>query len=300
MGALLGFANLNKPAGVSSHDCINRVRRSLGIKRVGHGGTLDPLATGVLPVAVGRATRLLRFLPEGKAYRATIRLGVRTATDDLEGEALERQPVPALDAETIAATLARSEGEIAQQPPAYSAIKQHGKRAYELARAGQAVAIPARTVRLDRIRLLDWRVAPQPELKVAIDCGPGTYVRALARDVGAALGTVGTLAALVRTASCGFELEQSVPPEQLERQASEGSVALVPPERGLAHLAAVVLPSREARRWCQGQTLAQPASIGQPGAFVRVQDEGGGLLGIGKLAAAETLLLKPEVVLAPG
>ena len=138
----IGFLNLNKPAGWTSHDCVAKVRRLLNIKRVGHGGTLDPAATGVLPIAVGKATRLLQFLPEEKEYHARVRLGVKTTTDDLEGTIITAQEASQLTLDDIKPILSQFEGKIEQIPPAYSAIQLGGKRLYELARAGEQVEVP--------------------------------------------------------------------------------------------------------------------------------------------------------------
>ncbi|HBQ98966.1 MAG TPA: tRNA pseudouridine(55) synthase TruB, partial [Cyanobacteria bacterium UBA11691] len=166
-----GFLNLNKPPGYTSHDCVARVRRLLHTKRVGHGGTLDPAAVGVLPIAVGKATRLLQFLPQDKGYQATIKFGLRTETDDLEGEAIESQPVPDLSLESIQLVLSQFQGKIEQIPPIYSAIQVGGKRLYKLARQGEVVQVPARTVDVYDLQILDWRPGDFPELDVAIACG---------------------------------------------------------------------------------------------------------------------------------
>lgn len=152
-----GFLNLNKPAGMTSHDCVARLRRILRLKRVGHGGTLDPAAMGVLPLALGKATRLLQFLRQEKAYQATIQLGVSTTTDDLEGEIIVSQPCSKLSLEQVKSALQMFEGRIQQVPPSYSAIQVQGKRLYDLARAGEKVDVPARTVEVFKIEILDWR-----------------------------------------------------------------------------------------------------------------------------------------------
>jgi tRNA pseudouridine55 synthase len=149
------------------------VRRLLKIKKVGHGGTLDPLATGVLPIAVGKATRLLQFLPENKAYRAIIRFGIQTTTDDLEGEVIQQQPTPNLTLEDIKPFLCEFIGKIEQIPPAYSAIQQGGKRLYELARQGKTVEVPVRTVEITKIDVLNWYPGEFGELEVLIYCVQG-------------------------------------------------------------------------------------------------------------------------------
>ena len=290
---VLGFLNLNKPTRWTSHDCVAQVRRRLNIKRVGHGGTLDPAATGVLPIAVGKATRLLAFLPEDKAYRARIRFGVRTATDDLEGEVIEANP-PHLTREQVEPLLEQFIGQIEQIPPAYSAIQQGGKRLYELARQGKTVEAPMRTVQVDKIEVRAWYPGEFPELEVDIDCGPGTYIRAIARDLGAALGVGGTLAALTRTASCGLQLEQSLTFEQIDQQLEQDSFSLIAPDVALKRLMSVTLDAAAAKRWCQGQKLALNKL---PPGFVRVH-QSQGFLGVAQLIQSQDeCLLIPKVVL---
>lgn len=296
-----GFINLNKPTGLTSHDCVARVRRLLHLKKVGHGGTLDPAATGVLPIAVGRATRLLQFLPSGKAYRATIRFGVQTTTDDLMGEVLAQRPSDWLSLDAVQPHLAKFQGTIAQVPPSYSAIHVGGKRLYELARSGIEVDIPVRTVEVHNITVLDWRSGEFPELEVAITCGAGTYIRSIARDLGEAIGTGGTLAALIRTHSSGFGLENSLTLEELAIQLANETFHLVPPEFAVADLPAIELPSPLAKRWSQGQKIRweeipSPAPEEEQ-SFYRVCGEGDRFLGIGtQVVRDDELLLAPKLV----
>ncbi len=312
---------------MTSHDCVARVRRLLRLKRVGHGGTLDPAATGVLPIALGTATRLLQFLRQDKAYRATIRLGVSTATDDLEGEILSAAPVQNLNQAQVEAALGQFVGAIAQVPPAYSAIQVQGKRLYELARSGETVEIKPRSVEVYHIEVLDWRAGEFPEIDVHIACGPGTYIRAIARDLGALLQTGGTLASLTRTSSSGFHLADSLTFDELAAFLERGTFQPVPESTALQHLSAVTLSPPNDRRWCQGQkildfrleNLENDATIPSlesvrtesnqektrlkfpipnPRALVRVYREDACFLGIGQLfdSATETLLI-PQVVL---
>ena len=279
-----GFLNLNKPFGFTSHDCVAVVRRSLKLKRVGHAGTLDPAATGVLPIALGKATRLLQYLPQDKAYRATIRLGQRTDTDDLQGETLDSQPVPDLNLATVEAALQPFKGTIQQIPPNYSAIQVAGKRLYDLARAGEAIAVPPRSVEVYSLEVLDWRSGDFPEIELAIACGSGTYIRSIARDLGEALQVGGTLAALIRTASSGFDLGDSLTFEDLETQLQQGTFQPTAPEVALTHLATIELPVDQAKRWCQGQRVA--VAPGMTGT-VQVRDPTDRFLGIGSFSQAE-------------
>jgi len=290
-----GFLNLNKPAGLTSHDCVARVRRLLHIKRVGHGGTLDPAATGVLPIALGRATRLLQFLQPNKAYRATVRFGLRTTTDDLDGEILDQQQAPHLSLEAIAPHLPQFQGTIQQVPPSYSAVQVKGKRLYQLARAGEEVEVPVRTVVVHHIDVLDWRTGDYPELELAIACGSGTYIRSIARDLGDALGTGATLAVLVRTESSGFSLDDSLTLDDLGQQAEAGEFAPVPPTAALRHLPEIILSPPQVKYWRNGRPLfLKPSSVGHPfDTVVRVQDSESQFLGVGDYVEEQG---KPRVV----
>ena len=291
-----GFLNLNKPAGWTSHDCVAKVRGLLQLKRTGHGGTLDPTATGVLPIALGRATRLLQFLAPDKAYQATIRFGVTTETDDLEGKIIVQQPVPSLQLEAVRSLLPKFQGTIQQIPPRYSAIQVEGKRLYDLARAGKKVDVPMRTVEIQQLEILDWRPGLFPELDLAIRCGAGTYIRAIARDLGAALQTGGTLTALTRTESSGFRLDNSLTLAELEQQLQKNSFQPIVPGAVLVHLPTVTLPELLAKRWCQGQRLPWDCSL-LSAKIVQVRDNRGKFLGIAQLTQDDAVcLLRPKVV----
>ena len=288
---MLGFLNLNKPFDWTSHDCVARVRKLLRLKRVGHAGTLDPAATGVLPIAVGTATRLLQYLPENKAYKATIRFGVQTTTDDLQGEIITSQPCAGLNFADVKTAMAQFQGKIEQIPPIYSAIQVEGKRLYDLARKGEIVEVPKRTVEIFHTEILDWRTGDFPELDVAIACGSGTYIRAIARDLGAILETGGTLAALIRTASSGFNLTDSLTLTDLETRLQSGTFQPSHPDVALQHLPSVTLPAISAQKWCQGQKI--PLTLDFSG-ITRVYNQETGFLGIGKL---ENEVLIPTTVL---
>src|SRR4030081_2757411 len=199
-----GIVIANKPKGWTSHDVVAKVRRLAGQKRVGHAGTLDPMAEGVLPILLGRATRLADYIQLGrKTYVATIRLGVATDTDDAEGTVIGEASIPELSAASIEVVLATFRGAILQPPPQYSALKVAGQRAYAVARAGGEVDLAPRPVTIDELRLLEWS---ESDLRIEVTCSKGTYIRALARDIAKALHTVGHLTALVRTRVGSFEL----------------------------------------------------------------------------------------------
>lgn len=204
-----GLVIVDKPAGITSHDVVARIRRMAGTRKVGHAGTLDPMATGVLVVGINRATRLLgHLLLTDKGYDATVRLGVGTTTDDAEGEVIETKPVDAITDEAVRAALASMVGEIDQVPSAVSAIKIDGKRAYERVRAGEDVQIAPRRVTISSIEISRIeRVEEFLDVDISVQCSSGTYIRAIARDLGVVLGVGGHLTALRRTAVGPFGLE---------------------------------------------------------------------------------------------
>jgi len=292
---ICGFLVLDKPAGLTSHGCVSRVRKAYGLKRVGHGGTLDPAVTGVLPIALGPATRLLPYLPGDKAYRATVQLGVRTSTDDLEGECLERMDPPrSLTRLDLERALDPFRGSIEQRPPAFSAVHVQGRRAYALARAGEAVVLPARPVTLYRLDLLGW----DPELgqvELAIQCSSGTYIRSLARDLGNNLGCGGALAQLRRTAALGFDLSQSVSLEALPLDGlSHPLPPLLDPVQLLNHLPQHRLRDEDGPGWRCGQVqeCSQPWPLNTVVAIVAPD---GKLAGLAKVEGAG--VLQPRMVL---
>jgi tRNA pseudouridine55 synthase len=295
---MLGFLNLNKPKNWTSHDCVAKVRRLLKIRKVGHGGTLDPLATGVLPIAVGKATRLISYLPHRKTYQAKIRFGVQTATDDLEGEIFKTCSASGLTLEKIKPYLPQFLGIIEQIPPQYSAIQRDGKRLYDLARQGKIVEVPSRRVEIFDIQVLGWQAGEFPELDLSIRCGEGTYIRAIARDLGELLGVGATLAGLIRTESGGMDLGNSMTLEELADRLESQDFALNSPQTVLTDLPKIILDTETAQRWCQGQKIAvteRDPSLNQP---LRVLNQNEILLGIGEIAEIETInRLIPKVVL---
>lgn len=279
--------NVRKESGWTSHDVVARVRRLAGQKRVGHAGTLDPLAEGVLPVLLGRATRVADLIQAGeKEYRAIIALGTETATDDREGETTRTSAVPSLSDEEMRGALEQFEGEIDQVPPAYSAVKVRGRAAYAVARRGGTVELTARRVVIKHLELVAY-VGEQ--IVVDITCSRGTYVRSLARDLGRALGTAAHLSSLVRTRVGAFRVEDGVTMEQL---ASDGvEVHLLPTDAGLEYLPRVDLGEADAQAVRHGRAVA---FAGVETAAIRVYDESGSMLAI---AAAHAETLRPRVVL---
>jgi tRNA pseudouridine55 synthase len=216
-----GIVLVDKPGGITSHDVVGRARRALGTRKVGHAGTLDPMATGLLILGVDSSTRLLTFLVGlGKTYEATIRLGQSSDTDDAEGQLSDPVDSSGVTREAIDAGIAALTGEIAQVPSTFSAIKVDGKRAYELARTGEAVELKSRTVTISRFQVLaERRDGPFTELDAVIDCSSGTYIRALARDLGAGLGVGGHLTALRRTSIGPFQVSDAVAADAIDAAA---------------------------------------------------------------------------------
>ncbi len=253
------------------------VRRGTGVRRIGHAGTLDPLASGVLVLCLGAATRLSEYaMRSPKRYRARIRLGLATDTDDAAGRVIVERPVDHLTQAQVEAALAAFHGEIIQLPPAYSAIKQGGRKLYELARAGQPVDAAPRVVAIHRLDLLECDL---PFLTLEVDCAPGTYIRSLARDLGEALGVGAHLAALVRLASGPFRIEDAVPLDALRAAMQDGSWrdCLLPPDLALHDLPAVTLDDDQAGRIRHGGVIpAPPDAAGE----YRACDSTGALLAI--------------------
>lgn len=212
-----GLVIVDKPAGITSHDVVSRCRRFFSTRKVGHAGTLDPMATGVLVIGIERATKILGLLTTSvKSYAATIRLGQTTSTEDADGEVLQTVSATHLGDSQIVDAVSNLRGDILQVPSAVSAIKVAGKRSYQLAREGRAVELPARPVRIDRFEVLAVRRTGQfVDLDVEVDCSAGTYIRALARDLGGELGVGGHLTALRRTRAGSFGLDQARTLEEL-------------------------------------------------------------------------------------
>lgn len=242
---------LDKPAGITSHTCVARVRRAYGLRRVGHGGTLDPAVTGVLPIALGPATRLLPYLRGDKTYEGAIQLGVRTRSDDLEGEVVSRSPLPNLERSQLELALDRFRGEIQQTPPQVSAIHVEGERAYVRARRGERLALAPRPVTVHALELVAWEPA-SGRLRLRVRCSAGTYIRSLARDLGEALGCGGALASLRRTEALGFDLGGAIPLARLEEPPSP---PLQDPLGPLAHLPQQRLEEGELSGWRCGRAL---------------------------------------------
>ncbi len=286
-----GILPVEKGRGVTSFQVVAHLRRVLRAPKIGHGGTLDPEATGVLPILIGEATKLTPYLADlDKEYLATVRLGVVTETQDLTGAVLEERPVPALDAASVETVLGRFVGTISQVPPMYSALRRGGRRLYELAREGLTVEREPRQITVHAITL---EALSLPDLTLRIRCGKGTYVRTLAADVGAALGCGGALASLVRTRVGPYTLAEAVTWVELSeaRAAAPLWARLLPPDSALPSWPAVHLTVPEAQKFTNGQAVPVP---GCPEGRIRVYSTDGTCLGVGVGHAAT---VKPERLL---
>ena len=297
-----GILVIDKPIGPTSHDVVGLVRKLAATKRVGHGGTLDPFASGVLPVFLGQATRVVEFhLADRKQYRATVCFGASSATDDLEGELTPSEsPGPSRDA--VEAALPGLTGTISQRPPAYSAIKVGGRRAYAMARAGETVELKTREVTIHELALVDWD-SSDPDRPIAIldvTCSAGTYVRALARDLGERVGNAAYLGALRRTAAGGFGLDDAVGLDDIRAAAADGPGGLVamlrPVDDGLDRFPVIALTERELDLVTRGQAIRPGAGFERGAERYRLRSPDGRLVSIatvlddGRLAPDKVLV----------
>lgn len=285
-----GILIVNKPTGMTSHDVVNAVRRLAQTRRVGHTGTLDPLATGVLVLLIGPATRLAQYISgDNKRYRATLRLGEATTTYDAEGEVVERHPMTATRAD-VEAALTQFMGDIEQIPPMYSAVKVGGEKLYKLARQGKEIDRKPRAITIHQLSVLDWS---PPDVTIEVACSAGTYIRSLAHDLGQVLGCGAHLVALTRTAAGGFALAQSHTLEALRELAEieRFAEALLPPEVALAGAPAVQLTPDQEQAVGYGQTFPLDAPDGE---MVLALDSAGQFFAI--LIPVESGIWRPKLV----
>jgi tRNA pseudouridine55 synthase len=292
---MLGVVNLDKPVGPTSHDMVGLLRRLTGTRRIGHAGTLDPLASGVLPVLVGAATRFSEELTAGdKRYDAVVRLGQRSATDDAEGP-VEPTGTPLPPEPAVRDALAGFVGTISQRPPAFSARKQAGRRAHRAARSGAPLDLPPRQVRVDALEVLEVRPGDGwLDVRMDLRCGPGTYVRSIARDLGERLGCGGHLHALRRTEAAGLRVDDALTPDALDGLAAAGRLdeALLPVGE-LLPLPRITLDADGEWRFVHGSVHR----VGAAGEGRHAVFADGRLLGVGDVQAG---LLQPEKVIADG
>jgi tRNA pseudouridine55 synthase len=289
-----GIVLLDKPEGISSNAALQRVRRAFRARKAGHTGSLDPLASGMLPVCLGQATKASGMLLDAdKTYRFRLALGRSTTTGDREGETVESAPVPAFDAAVVAAVAARFVGESTQVPPMYSALKHDGRRLYRLARAGIEVERPARSVRINR---LDCTATGPDWLDFEVSCSKGTYVRSLAEDIARALDTAGHVASLRRLGLGPFTESRTWTLEEVEEAAGDSSrlhAMLLPVDEALPGMPAVQVGDAEQAWILQGRPVA---AVGPGASRVRIYGVGGRFLGVGRMSA-EGARLAPERIM---
>jgi tRNA pseudouridine55 synthase len=277
-----GIILLDKPQGLTSNGALQRVRKAFGAKSAGHVGTLDPMATGMLPLCLDEATKVIAEIESGgKCYEFTVQLGARTDTGDAEGDIVERQPVPALDAATIEQTLARFRGVQTQIPPMYSALKRNGRPLYELARQGIEVDRPARTIDIRQLALIAHR---SDALELRCECAKGTYIRVLGEDIARGLGTLGFLTRLRRTWVEPFRDMPMVSLEAALAGAAGGGQGLLQPDIALQALPQARLSEAQVVSLCHGQAVdAVPDAIVPAGRRVRIYDPQGVFLGMAEV-----------------
>jgi len=289
-----GVLNINKPSGVTSHDVVGSVRRILHEKRIGHTGTLDPLATGVLVLCAGRATRIAQYLEAGeKEYKAIMRLGVTTDTLDAEGLIRETRSYAAPDRETVVDALQGFIGSIMQRPPAYSAVKVAGVPSYKLAREGKAELLKPRPVTIYSIELTAFE---DPVASLLVRCSKGVYIRTLCADIGDALGMGAHLIGLERTRSGRFSIDSAVTLDRLQEMVTAGNAeqAVTPIDEALAAFPAIPISEAETVRVLHGNQISCPSSFANiTSGHVRLHSPAGRLLGLARIVAG---VLKPDLV----
>ena len=298
-----GFLILNKSKNCTSHDCVKRIKRIFNIKKVGHTGTLDPQVTGVLPLALGSATRFIQYLPQEKSYRGIIQLGIKTTTDDIHGEIMKQKDIPNLTFDDLDDSLNSFRGIIQQIPPQVSSVHVNGERAYKKSWRKEAFTLPSKEVKVESLILKDWNQA-NGQLKIEINCSSGTYIRSIARDLGILLKSEGCLYDLRRTKASGFSEDKSINLDYLINKHNEKDKFIIPIEDALDHLPKIHLTSElDILYWRTGRQIEFKATNliknvyqSKENKFL-VFDDKYQLLGIGIYAHKDFDLLLPKLVL---
>ena len=304
-----GFVVIDKPAGLTSHDCVSRLRKVFNMRKIGHSGTLDPLVTGVLPIAIGNATRLISYLQGSKAYKGIIQLGANTNTDDLEGEIIKSRIWPLINENDINSILENFRGNILQKPPIFSSVHIKGERAYKKARKGEKFDLNPKKVRINKLNLISWSQS-KGELLVYVECSTGTYIRSLARDIGETIGCGGYLKSLRRTKAFDFNESHSVLlPEKAEFYQEINKPKVLAPNIFFEHMSSYKLISEEEIiSWRSGRKICiknniDSLKVAKPNEFddtsfnsknILVFDEKNRIIGVADLF--EKFKLKPKVV----
>ncbi len=300
MKSPFGFVIIDKPKGLTSHDCVKRLRRIYGLKRVGHGGTLDPEVTGVLPIAIGSATRLLPYLPGDKVYEGVVQLGTITNTDDLQGEIIDIKSIPKITLSFLEEHLKSFKGKIEQRPPQFSSVHFQGVRAYKLAREGKVMNLAAKEITIFELQIMNWDQL-LGQIKIYVHCSAGTYIRSLARDIGEILGCGGCLAKLRRLQALGFNEKQAVNLPNAKDYLIKDLPKVIDPLQALRHLSHLELTKEELFLWRYGRILEispnryiSPLNNQKQNSSVVVIDSSGDIAGIASRDSHKTL--KPKVV----
>ena len=303
-----GFVVIDKPVGLTSHDCVNRLRKVYGIRKIGHGGTLDPLVTGVLPVAIGDATRLISYLKGSKAYTGIIQLGASTTTDDIQGNIINSKKWPILSKNNLNNLLNDFRGQLLQKPPRFSSVHFKGERAYKKARRGETFDLDHKKITINKLSLINWS-QEKGELKIEIDCSSGTYIRSLARDIGERIGCGAYLKILRRTKAYSFTENDAVAlPQRKECYQEINKPKILNPKNYFKHLPYFNLTFKELISWQSGRKINFKSQLkiknhiskNDPNPNISdninilVLDENNDIAGIGVLE--ENLIIKPKVV----
>jgi len=297
-----GFLVINKDKGCTSHDCVRQIRKLLNIKKVGHTGTLDPDVTGTLPIALGSATRFIQYLPQGKTYVGKIKLGIRTNTDDISGKIINQKDWPKISHEQLDQYLDHFRGMIKQIPPKVSSVHVNGERAYKKSFNNENFEIPPREVHINELLLIKWDQM-NGIIEIKIKCSAGTYIRAIARDLGKVLNSEGCLLLLKRISACGFNEQNSIKISDIEKDKNNANNFIIPTIAALDHISTLVLTNEEEINfWRTGRIIKVYAknfaerSIYDYKKPIKVLDKRNNLLGIGFLNEEKTNL-KPKLVL---
>tara|TARA_Y100001968_G_scaffold303756_1_gene318186 strand:+ start:2001 stop:2918 length:918 start_codon:yes stop_codon:yes gene_type:complete len=295
-----GFVVIDKPSGLTSHDCVSRLRKVFDIKKVGHGGTLDPSVTGVLPIAIGDATRLISYLEGSKAYAGVIQLGSSTNTDDMQGEVIRTKSWPLISKKNLNNLLDHFRGEILQKPPIFSSVHIKGERAYKKARKGEKFNLTPKKIKINKLNLISWS-QEKGELIIEVDCSTGTYIRSLARDIGDKIGCGAYLKHLRRTKAYSFTEKHSVLlPKKSDSYSECDKPKILSPKFFLKHLSSFKINSEEELiSWRSGRKIdfqdnIKRLKIAKENKYILVFDQLNNIAGIANLDKSFTI--KPKVV----
>ncbi len=297
-----GFLVINKDKGCTSHDCVKKIRKLLNTKKVGHTGTLDPEVKGTLPIAIGNATRFIQYLPQGKTYLGQIKLGIRTSTDDIHGKIINQKDWPKISNEQLDQYLNNFRGIIKQIPPKVSSVHVNGERAYKKFFNNESFELTPREVKIDYLELMNWDQI-KGIIEIKIKCSAGTYIRAIARDLGTVLNSEGCLLTLKRISACGFHEKNSIKISDIEKSINNPTNFIIPTISALNHIPTLVLnKEEEINFWQTGRTIKVNINyLNKSNTFdykkpIKVIDKRKTLLGIGFLNEQQTNI-NPKLVL---